>query len=250
MDSPRLQVQEMKRFFIEKAEPGAVVTPAPQEEYHMRRVMRIEDGTHVALFDGSGREFEAVVETGQDGTQTVCRVLEEVSRSAELPIAVTVYQALIKGDHFDYAVQKAVEAGAACIVPFTSERCVRRPANQEKLLARTQRIAQEAARQCGRSIVPVIESCVTFSEVCRGAETMPTLVAYEGEDRRSLRDVFEAGCPEQLAIVIGPEGGFTPQEIDEITRCGAQCVTLGPRILRSETAAPYILAQIAYACER
>lgn len=239
----------MKRFFAKDAVPGAVVTLEPEQGHHLRNVMRATEGAHVALFNGSGGEYEAVVEgLGDDGV--VCRVLDELEKSAELPVRVTVYQAVLKGSHFDYAVQKAVEAGADRIVPFLSSRCVRVPANDTKFRARAARIAQEAARQCGRSVVPAVEACMSFSDVVRNATDGRMVVAYEEERGRTLRHTLEEGCPPALDITVGPEGGFSPDEIEELKGAGAVCVSLGPRILRAETAATYMLAQIGYVCEQ
>lgn len=239
----------MKRFFAQDAAPGALVELRPEELHHMRKVMRVEDGEHIVLFDGKGAQYEAVVEITADG-KTLCRVLDATGTPSELPVEVTVCQAVLKGDRFDYAVQKAVEAGATRIVPFISERCVRAPGNMNKFVARAQRVAQEAARQCGRSFVPQVDPCHAFSEVLHETAGSLTIVAYEEEKAQSFRQTLEGSCPKALNIVVGPEGGFAPEEIDELIENGAMCVTLGPRILRAETAAVYMLAQIAYACER
>ena len=238
----------MKRFYAKNPIPGMELTLAPAEAHHMRDVMRIADGDHVALFNGTGSEYEAVVVRCRESDEVVCRVLAQIDRTAELPAQVTVYQAVIKGERFDYAVQKCVETGASAIVPYTASRSVRRPSNPVKFQQRAQRIASEAARQCGRSVIPEVAECASFDQMVKRAALAPLLVAYEGEQRRGLRDVLAQGCMPEVGIAIGPEGGFTEQEMDALTEIGGEMISLGPRILRSESAGPYILAQIAYAC--
>lgn len=239
----------MKRFFVHGLEEGASVVPAPDEAHHMRSVLRIRDGEHVVLFDGSGREFEAVVESTED-EPTVCRILSGTAAASELPVSVTVFQAVIKGDHFDYAVQKAVETGADEIIPFVADRSVKRPGNPEKFIVREQKIAREAARQCQRSRIPKVSDFISITDMADGTRKSPLIVAYEAERALTFRDVLEEGTPDAMRIVIGPEGGFSPDEVRLLEEKNARFVTLGPRILRAESAAPYMLAQIAYAFER
>lgn len=239
----------MKRFFSRDAVLGAIVQLDGEQAHHLRDVMRLGTGDRVALFDGTGKEYEAVIESvGADGV--ACRIAVQLDTSSELPVDVTVYQAVLKGGHFDYAVQKAVEAGAGQIVPFVSARCVRVPANDAKFQTRAARIAREAARQCGRSVVPEVLPVVSIADVAHGASDSLMVVAYEDEHGRTLRQVLGHGCPKKMSIVVGPEGGFAPEEIAQLQDAGALCVSLGPRILRAETAATYMLAQIGYACEQ
>ena len=155
---------------------------------------------------------------------------------------------MIKGDRFDYAVQKMTEGGARTIVPFLTERCVKRPKNPERFVERAQRIAEEAAKQCERSRTPAVADIAGFAAVLAQIREQFTIFACEREDRRTLRALLADGCPERAAVVIGPEGGFTEEEKSRLLEAGAHPVTLGERILRSETAGLYVLAQLDYAC--
>ncbi|MBD5559475.1 MAG: 16S rRNA (uracil(1498)-N(3))-methyltransferase [Clostridia bacterium] len=218
----------------------------PEQSHHLRDVLRLEMGEQVILSDNSGYDYTARI-MSLDGP-VICRIEGRARGASEMCVAVTVYQAVIKGDHFDYAVQKMVETGAAAIVPYLAQRCVRRPKNPEKFVERAQRIALEAAKQCERSVTPPVGPICDFSEVLEQIRNGFTIFAYEREDRRTLRSLLSAGCPERAALIVGPEGGFAPEETEALLEAGAHAVSLGPRILRSETAAPYVLAQIDYAC--
>lgn len=236
----------MRRFHTDSIGGSTEVVLSPEESNHLSNVLRMEAGDRVILTDNSGFEYTAQL-TGVGRTVT-CRIEEKRPGKGEMCLPVTVYQAVIKGDHFDYAVQKMTETGAAAIVPFMAARCVRRPKNEQRFTERAQRIAAEAAKQCERSRIPDVSPILSFREVVERVRNCYAIFAYEREDRRSLKDLLAEGCPEQAALIIGPEGGFTQDEIEALRGAGAHAVSLGTRILRSETAAPYVLAQLDFAC--
>lgn len=238
----------MRRFRTEAVGDRTEIELGSEESNHIRRVLRMEPGAEIVLTDNSGFEYLArLLET--EGGAVRCRIEEKRRSESELCVAVTVYQAVIKGDHFDYAVQKMTEAGAGRIVPFLAERCVRRPKKEANFLARAQRIAAEAAKQCERAVTPAVAEITEFQQVLRDIRGQFTIFAYEREDALTLRGLLEeTGCPACASLVIGPEGGFTEAETAALCAAGAHSVSLGPRILRSETAAVYVLAQLSYAC--
>lgn len=240
----------MRRFYVGNAVTGLVATLSDAESKHVRQVLRLEEGTPVLVFDGKGSQYEATLQYAPDG-QTQCAIGEKVEQNVELPVHVTVYQALIKGDHFDYAVQKSVEGGATRIVPFVTERCVKIPKSPDRFLERENRIAREAAKQCGRSFIPEVTAPLSFEEAAEKARRGLSILAYEKEHSDSLRTLLQSiGCPQRARIYVGPEGGFTDEEANLLREKGAHWVTLGPRILRAETAALYMLSQFAYECEK
>lgn len=239
----------MRRFYVGNAAADTTAYLSDAESRHVRQVLRLEEGDPVLVFDGKGSEYEATVHYTDDPKVQVV-IGERVDKTVELPVHVTVYQALIKGDHFDYAVQKSVEGGAARIVPFLTERCVKIPRNPERFLERENRIAIEAAKQCGRSVIPEVAAPVSFEEAVESAGRGLCILAYEKEHAESLRKLLQSvGCPRKAKLYVGPEGGFTDEEAAALRDHGAHWVTLGPRILRAETAALYMLSQFAYECE-
>lgn len=237
----------MRRFQTEEIDGRSEVLLDPRQSHHLRNVLRLKEGDRIVLSDNSGFDYEARIEDCS-GPQVQCTVEAKVPSRSEMCVAVTVYQAVIKGDHFDYAVQKMVETGAAAIVPYLSARCVKKPNNPQRFVERARRIAAEAAKQCERSVVPRVADILPFGEVLRDLSGQFTIFACEREQSRTLRQLLSGGCPQRAALIVGPEGGFTEEEKEALIESGAHPVTLGPRILRSETAAPYVLAQIEYAC--
>lgn len=236
----------MRRFTTEPVGEKKEILLGADETHHLKNVLRLAPGEEILLFDGSGNDYTAqVISFGADGAH--CRIVQKSRSCTEMQVEVTVFQAVIKGDHFDYAVQKCTETGAAAIVPYLAGRCVKRPANPDRFTERARRIAVEAAKQCGRSCIPEIPSPVSFPVMLQMLSGL-IIFAYENEKAQTLRSLLESGCPAAASVVVGPEGGFTAEETEALLQAGAHPVSLGPRILRSETAAPYVLAQLNYAC--
>ena len=177
----------------------------------------------------------------------------ERQSNTEPPYSATLYQALVKGDKFDTVVQKAVECGVSRIVPFISERCVVRLSKSdcEKKRLRWQRIAAEAAKQCGRGIIPEVAGLLSYDEmVSEASKAGIPLFCYEAEDMKSLPAVLLDKKEEKtVSIVIGSEGGFSVNEALKAKEGGLESVGLGKRILRTETASSFVLACLSYELE-
>ncbi len=225
----------MRRLYV--AGPlveGARVRLEGPVAHRIARVLRLRPGERIVLFDGSG--VEAVAElTSATSSRAEAHVLSIRPGAAEPPVRLTLCQSVVKGGRFEWVLEKGTEIGVARFVPILTERNVARPGEGTKL-DRWRRIVVEAAEQCGRSVVPEVTPPVVLEEALRGLE-LPALVPHEAERVVTVRAAVEAlDQPRALSILVGPEGGFTPQEVRQAVSRGARTVSLGPRILRSETA--------------
>ena len=243
----------MPRFFVE---PDAILdgtaTVAGGDAYHIARSLRMAVGDEITLADGSGREYICRLVKIRD-EECTAEVLSARASTSESPAEITLYMAYPKSDKLELIIQKAVELGAARIVPFESSRCIKRPKAEkiEKQTARLARIAEEAAKQCGRARLPIVTEPVSFKKMLEEASAAQlSLFCYEGEGAKSLKAVLSAdGVPTTISVIVGSEGGFSPEEADAAKEAGLTPVNLGPRILRCETAPMYALAAISYQLE-
>jgi len=238
------------RFFVPGArERGERVRIEGGDAHHITDVLRLRAGDRIEVIDSTANAFVAELEG--DGAELVARLVET---STPLPVErlrVDVAQALPKGAKMDLVVEKATELGAAAIHPFTSERTIVRVAGDEKA-ARWNRIARSAAEQSGRRRVPPVETPVSYAELLeRFGRYDLVLFAWESTDRDPLRERLAQLLRgvRTVLVVIGPEGGFTHAEADAARARGASIISLGPRILRTETAALALLAVLAYESE-
>ena len=242
----------MARLFIDPAKlADEVVVLVDEDHRYLTRVLRLGAGDHVVLFDGKSVEAEArIMRVGPRALELKIESRRPVA-AIERPL-VTVVQALGKGDKLDYVVQKATELGAARIIPVTTTRAVSRlDAGAMRTLskqARWQKIAREAARQSGRLDVPEVEAVTALTTALKATpKDALKLMLWEGARQTSLRTQLPENPPQQIVIAIGPEGGFTVEEVEAARAVGFEPVGLGPRILRTETAALVALAILGYA---
>jgi len=222
----------LPRFAIDRpAAVGDVVTLTGDEAKHAR-VRRVAVGEAVALFDEAGHSCVAEV-TGVTRDGVAVRVTAvQPANAGESPLALTLAIGLLKADKLDWVIEKATELGVARVQPFTSAHTLARPSASRQ--ARWQQIARSAAKQSGRSIVPAIAPPCDFADVLTTTATR-LLLAEHGETV-PLADVDAAsGTP--LVLIVGAEGGFATAELDTARAAGVHLITLGPRILRAETAA-------------
>ncbi len=241
----------MPRFFVQSVQiKDGIVTVLGDDAHHISRALRMAAGEQITVCDMQHREYTCeLAEFLPD--RVLCRVLSVTQSVAEPPVAITLYQALPKGEKLDAIIQKAVECGVCRIVPFESERCVARakPEAEERKTERRARIALEAAKQSGRGTVPDVLPTVSFSQMLLDAACADTvLFCYEGDGTVPLGEQLRVSPPvagSTLAIVIGAEGGFSTQEVERARKAGFQLSGLGPRILRCETASGFALGAIA-----
>ena len=243
----------MPRFFVPSTGfEGDTVKICGDDAFHMARSLRMAVGDTVTVCDMPGQEHLCRLESLRDELCTLT-VLSTKPAETEPPADITLYMGYPKGDKLELVIQKAVELGAASVVPFYSERCVKQPRKEreEKQLSRQMRIAEEAAKQCGRGRIPTVGAPISFSEVLSMADGFDAvLFCYEGDGTKSLKAVLsEKKDMKRIAVVIGSEGGFSLAEAEAAAAAGCHLVGLGKRILRCETAPLAVLSMISYEFE-
>lgn len=225
-----------RRFF---APPSAfnfskrAVTLTSDEARHLREVLRLKPGDEVYVFDGAGKEFRAIVSQARRESAELELHDEIHSARPESPLHLTLAVALLKGEKFDLVVQKGTELGVNRFIPLTTRYAdirLRDAADAAKRVARWQRIALEAAKQCGRAVVPGIEDPLSFADVIR----KNSCVLFSERDGQPLNTDSK---PTNLIALVGSEGGWSDEELDQARAANVPIVTLGGRVLRAETAA-------------
>lgn len=241
----------MRTFFVPPDSlSGEETTLAGELFRHIAKVLRLRPGSPILLNDGAGRERTGRIGRIDRASLTVIFDPDAVALPAtESGPPITIYQGLPKGEKMELILQKCTELGAAAIVPFVADRSIARPGAEKSAdrLARWQRIAREAARQSRRSSVPDVELAGGIAEVLRAARQSVKLILWEEERTLRLRDVVaEHAVPDSVAILVGPEGGLTPDEVALAKEHGFIPVTLGTRIVRTETAGLAVLSILQY----
>lgn len=219
------------------------VTLIGSDVSHIRTVLRLKVGASIQVIGGSDKLLTVrLVEVKANEIQG--EVIASENFDVESPLAVHLGLALTKGNKFDATLRKSVELGACSITPLTTERCVVKTHQVEKKTERWKKIALESSKQCGRTQVPqVAEGIETLATFCRNSDDRDLkLVFWEEEGDNSLKDLKLDRTPRSVAVLIGPEGGFSSTEIEKTREYGFQTVSLGPRILRAETAPVVALA--------
>ncbi len=236
----------MNRFYaLEAPVPGALAIITPEDTVHALRVLRIRPGEQAELLY-RGSRFLAEAVTAENGS-AVFRVLSPLP-STEPRLRVTLFQGLPKADKMELVIQKAVELGAEAVVPVAMGRCVVRldPRDALRKTERWQKIAREACKQSGRCLEPDVHTPLNLKEACALLSGFDAALVPWEEARGYGPAAFRREHPEvrSLALVIGPEGGIAPEEIGMMQNAGCRPVTLGPRILRTETAGMAAIAAL------
>ena len=230
----------MPRFF-EKVD-GNDVCISGENARHISRSLRMRAGEHITLCD-SGTDYDCVIKSIED--TVLCEVISKHKNTTEPSVSVTLFQCLPKSDKFDSVVQKAVEMGCGEIVPVLSRRCVSRPDEKsaKKKIERYNKIALSACEQCGRGRIVNVGDIADFDKAIRSLRDFDkTLCFYEGGGEK-LDSSLLAGS-DRIALFIGPESGFDECEVEKMKAAGATVCSLGPRILRTETAPIAALAAV------
>lgn len=243
----------MRRFYLP---PQEWLVPEPQlndaDTHHCAHVLRCEVGDSIVIFDGQGTEAVATI-VGFEKKKGLHATLAvgACTQTARSRCQITLAQAVPKAKNMDLIIQKAVELGAARIIPLLSERVILRCADERDALQkqeRWQQIAIEACKQCGQNWLPRVEKPCSFKNFFATlSQKELLLIASLETERRSLKEVLSASpAPTAVTIMIGPEGDFTPAESAASKNFGFQAIHLGPIILRTETAAIYCLSVLSY----
>lgn len=244
----------MHRFFAEPGNIGEkeiVITGA--DVNHIRNVLRMRTDEEVLIADGQGAEYRCkLIELSENEVRA--QILWKLDGNAELASAITLFQGLPKSDKMDLIVQKCVELGVDRIVPVSTKRAVvKLDAKKEQTrLKRWNTISESAAKQSGRGVIPEVSGVMSFGKALEEAKKLDVLlIPYErAENMAETRRVMGSIQPGQsVGIFIGPEGGFEESEVEEAVAAGAKAITLGKRILRTETAGLAVMAMLSYLLE-
>ncbi|MEK6532217.1 MAG: RsmE family RNA methyltransferase [Deltaproteobacteria bacterium] len=236
----------MRRFFIEDITPGSRFVSIRGEEFsHLRRVLRLKKGDEVSVFNGRGLELKGTIDS-MAGECAGIGITGEVEAKTESPFDITLLQAMLKGDKNELVIAKATELGVRRISFYATQRTVRLIKEDSKTLKRWQRVSIEALKQCNRVAVPEIDLIKDFKGALERYSNLPLKVfLYEGEETVGLNSALgkiKTGDMKDIAVVIGPEGGFTEEEVREASLLGYIVAGLGPRRLKSETAAISVIS--------
>lgn len=243
----------MPKFFVRQDKiADNTITIVGDDAFHISRALRMAKGEHITVCDMQCNEYDCVL-SEFNADNVVAEIVSARKIDNEPPVKVYLFQALPKGDKLDTVIQKAVECGVFEITPFESERCVVKVKAdaEEKKTERRNRIALEAAKQCGRGYVPQVNPTVDFkTAVDKACACDLCILCYEGEEEYSLKALLKSNkSAENVSVFIGSEGGFSLGEVEYAVKKGMKSVSLGKRILRTETASSFVLSCIVYESE-
>ena len=244
----------MHRFFAEPSEVGEKeIRLTGSDVNHIRNVLRMREGEEILVSDGQGKDFHCRIEAIQE-EEVTAHILWVLVGNAEVASDVTLFQGLPKGDKMEFIIQKCVELGVARIVPVNTKRTiVKLDAKKEQArIRRWNGISESAAKQSGRGRIPEVSGVKSFAEALEEARKLNMcLIPYElAKDMAQTREVLSSIRPGMsVGIFIGPEGGFEEEEVEQAAAAGARPITLGRRILRTETAGMAVMAMLVYLLE-
>lgn len=251
----------MPKFFIkeEQIKENKIIIKG-QDVNHIKKVLRAKTGEELEICNSqTGENFLCNIDKINDET-IECNIKQKLEEKTESNIKVSIFQGLPKADKMEYIIQKSVELGVYEITPVEMKRCVVKlnEKDKNKKIERWQKISEVAAKQCGRDMIPQIDNIINIKNICNLIEKYDiVLVAYENEKENTLKQqinqlkntIKKQDETIQIGIIIGPEGGLEPKDVEELKQSGAQIITLGKRILRTETVALNMLSIIMYELE-
>ncbi|WP_279003555.1 16S rRNA (uracil(1498)-N(3))-methyltransferase [[Clostridium] scindens] len=244
----------MQHFFVTPSQvEGERIYIEGSDVNHMKNVLRMRPGEAVAISDGDNLKYRCVVEGYEEG-RAVLAIQQRIPVDTELPCRIILFQGLPKQDKMELIVQKAVELGASQVVPVATRRSVVKLDEKKaaKKLQRWQQIAESAAKQAGRGYIPQVSSVLSYQEALEKAGELDVLlIPYESAEgmEEARKVVASIAQGQSVGIFIGPEGGFEKEEVDAAIHQGAKAITLGRRILRTETAGLAILSILMFRLE-
>lgn len=266
----------MPKFFVKENQiKGSKITILGNDVNHIKNVLREKVGNEINICEIEKEQDYLCEIVKIENDKIECEIKQKLINETESNIKVSIFQGLPKSDKMELIIQKSVELGAYDIIPTKMNRCVvkLKEKDADKKIQRWQKISEVAAKQCGRSHIPTIQNITNIEKICQESKNYDiVIVAYEKEDKNTIKKELkklqeqvkennQTGNQEipnkaiekkkeiKIAIVIGPEGGIEEEEINKLEKCGAKIVTLGKRILRTETVALHILSIIMYELE-
>lgn len=231
----------MHKFFVdEKCVDGNFINITGDDVKHIYKVLRLKDGDKININNCKGEEFLAKINEITK-SNVLCEIVEKVDVNNESPVKLHLYQGMPKAAKMDLIVQKATELGIMSITPVITERVIiKNDLKEFKKIDRWNKIALEASKQCKRSIIPKVMEPIAFDSLLEQLKSVDLVVVpYENKEEVGIKTVIKKIATndiKSIAIIIGPEGGFEEEEIEKLSEAKAEIVTLGPRILRTETA--------------
>ncbi|MGY4690360.1 RsmE family RNA methyltransferase [Salibacterium sp. K-3] len=245
-------MDKVQKYFVDPGQmTGDEVIITGEDVKHITKVMRLQAGSDIVCLNNEGRRAHCKIRAVHEDS-VEADILEDIEATPEMPVYAAVAQALIKGDKLDLVIQKGTELGARSFLLFPAARSVVKWDNSkvEKKLERLRKIAKEAAEQSGRQYIPAVSYYPSSRQVFEAALQYEASVYLDEETakrgrHRAAADVFSS-LPASMLAFIGPEGGITREEAEALDQNGSYPVSLGPRILRSETASLYFLSALSY----
>lgn len=240
----------MHRFFVEAENiVGQTITIDGEDVRHIKNVLRLEIDDEIEISNKLGLDYRCKISEFGEG-EISCSVIDSFKSKGESDIDIVLFQGLPKSTKMDLIIQKSTELGVKKIVPLITSRCVAKINNkksQDKKTKRWSKIAEESAKQSKRGLIPEVSNAILFKdalEQLKGEEFI--IVPYESEEDIGIKTVLKEATSKKVNIIIGPEGGFEDSEIQALKNIDSQVVTLGPRILRTETAGTIASALVLY----
>ena len=250
----------MPKFFVkeEQIQENQIIILG-QDVNHIKKVIRAKIGDELQICNSqNGENFLCEIDNLEE-EKIICQIKEKIQEQVESNIEVTIFQGLPKADKMEYIIQKSVELGVYDITPVEMKRCVVKlnEKDKSKKIERWQKISEVAAKQCGRDIIPQINNIINIKNICNLIQEYDmVLVAYENEEKNTLKEQLEnikkqnnSKSKVKIGIIIGPEGGLEEKDVETLKENGAKVITLGRRILRTETVALNVLSIIMYELE-
>lgn len=250
----------MPKFFVKKEQiQENQIIILGQDVNHIKKVLRAKIGDELQICNSqNGENFLCEIDNLEE-EKIICQIKEKIQEQVESNIEVTIFQGLPKADKMEYIIQKSVELGVYDITPVEMKRCVVKlnEKDKSKKIERWQKISEVAAKQCGRDIIPQINNIINIKNICNLIQEYDmVLVAYENEEKNTLKEQLEnikkqnnSKSKVKIGIIIGPEGGLEEKDVETLKENGAKVITLGRRILRTETVALNVLSIIMYELE-
>ena len=242
----------MYKFFVEDNQINNDKIVINNDDYnHIANVLRMKKGDTILITNKNSKEtFNCEIEEVKSN-EIVCNILNKENKKVELQVKIDLYQGLPKADKMEYIIQKSVELGVNKIVPVNMKYCIAKIKDEEKKNIRWNKISEVAAKQCKRNIIPKIDKSINMDTLYNEIKKYDlVIVAYENEENITLKTALrESAKIKNIAVVVGPEGGFSLEEVDKLRENGAKIVSLGNRILRTETAPIALLSMLVYEYE-